>query len=144
MYPRTLLLNLLLLAGLLLAGGCADYDSGQAPDASQDQDGSSGNDDDIECVYGSAFAEQFSKQCDGDGDCALAFIAKDCCGTTLAVGINRLEAERLGSAWQECLKQLAQCGCPASLPEAEDGNSTQNLQDIQVHCDQGQCSSYIP
>lgn len=151
MLARTLIPNLLMAVGILVVAGCADYDSGELPDASQHLDGTADNDGDTavadgdtECVYGSAFVEQFSKQCNDDGDCALAFIAKDCCGTTLGVGINSQEAERLSSAWQVCLKQLAQCGCPAGPPEAEDGNSAQNLQAILVHCDQGHCSSYIP
>jgi len=118
----------------------ADPDVAQDLDALIDPDGSN----EIECQYGAAFVAQFDKSCSRSSDCVIVFFGLDCCGTTLAAGVNASEETRFNEIWAECVMELPMCGCPSGPPVAEDGQSTMNLDDIQVGCLGGTCLTYLP
>ena len=74
----------------------------------------------------------------------IVYFALDCCGTTLAAGVNASEETRFNEAWEECVLSLPMCGCPAGPPVAEDGQSTMDLEAFQVGCLDGTCLTYLP
>jgi len=65
-----------------------DFGTDMGADFSSDGDG------EIECTYGAPFVRQFDKSCNAVEDCAIVWIAADCCGTPLAAGINQSEEKR--------------------------------------------------
>lgn len=121
-------------------------DTGVDPDGPDDPDSQdiSGDGNGIECSFGAPFVEQFDKGCDGTGDCVIVYLSLDCCGTTLAAGVHASEEERFNAAWEECLLELPMCGCPSGPPVAEDGESTMELDSIEVECDGGKCMTFVP
>jgi len=104
---------------------------------------SDGNGEEIECMYGQEYVNQFDKSCQTVADCARVSLGLDCCGTSLYAGINKSLETEFNSGWSECQPTLEQCGCPAKQPHAEDGNLTSNYADIQLDCQSGSCTTFI-
>ena len=117
-----------------------DGDTDMDGDADPDGDG----DADIECAYGGEFADQFDRSCSEDDDCVVGFCAVDCCGTWMAVGINRVEEAHFAAAWAECEIELVHCECPSGPTRIEDGSTALGHDSIQARCEGGECRSYLP
>ncbi|MFV8750894.1 hypothetical protein ACNOYE_10130 [Nannocystaceae bacterium ST9] len=86
----------------------------------------------------------FDKSCGVDSDCAVVVHTTDCCGNSVAWGINLAEVDAFAAAEAICDGQYPQCDCAAWPTVAEDGNSAEDPTLFAASCDQGQCSSYVP
>ena len=121
-------------------------------------DTSSGNDTSVndtgssDAVVGSCETGTGPLQCDGDfqlpsfdkccesvDDCAIVYHQRDCCGSQNAIGVNSDEVARFEELHPDCRNSYPGCGCPASNPRAEDGNTPQNWGDITVDCVEDTC-----
>ena len=122
----------------------ADSDTDGDTDAEGDVDDDADADGDIVCAYGGEFADQFDRSCSEDDDCVVGFCAVDCCGTWMAVGINRAEEAHFGAAWAECEIELVHCECPSGPTQVEDGSTALGHDSIQARCEGGECRSYLP
>jgi len=124
-----------------------DPDVTADPDVAQDLDALTDPDeiDQVMCQYGEAFVAQFDKSCVDESDCDIVYFSNDCCGTTLAAGVNVAEVDRFNDIWEDCMLELPMCGCPAGPTLAEDGNSATGSETrILVECDGGRCMTYMP
>ena len=81
----------------------------------------------------------FDKCCETVDDCAIVCHQRDCCGSQNAIGVNANEVERFEELHPDCRNSYPACGCPASSPRAEDGNTSQDWDDITVDCVENTC-----
>ena len=86
----------------------------------------------------------FDKSCVEDSDCAVVIHTSDCCGNTVAWGLNAGEVEAFDAAEAICDAQYPQCDCPAGPTVAEDGNEALDPDLIGVSCSMGACTSFVP
>jgi hypothetical protein len=86
----------------------------------------------------------FDKSCSGDNDCAVVVHTTDCCGNSVAIGINENEVDAFEAAEAICDSQYPPCGCPAGPTVAEDGNQAFDPNDLDVECVMGACTSFVP
>ena len=81
----------------------------------------------------------FDKCCETVDDCAIVYHQRDCCGSQNAIGVNSDEVARFEELHPDCRNSYPGCGCPASNPRAEDGNTPQDWNDITVDCVENTC-----
>ena len=122
----------------------SDSDTDGDTDADSDADGDADGDDVVECVYGGEFADQFDRNCSETDECMVGFCAADCCGTWMAVGINRAEEAHFEGAWSGCEIELVHCECPSGPTQVEDGSTALGHDSILARCESGECRSYLP
>jgi hypothetical protein len=82
------------------------------------------------------------KGCAAAADCAVAVYTTDCCGTLAAVGIDADDYPSIEMAETAC-KNGAICDCVPMPTKAEDGKSG-DLAAIQLACDMGVCTTFLP
>ena len=87
---------------------------------------------------------EFDRSCSSADDCVIVVHTTDCCGNSVAWGINESEVERFNEAEAICDSQWPGCGCPAGPTVADDGNSVMDLSEIAVRCDSDTCHTYVP
>jgi hypothetical protein len=86
---------------------------------------------------------QFDKTCSNDDDCAVVIHTTDCCGNSVALGINEVEVDAFEAAEAICDSQYPPCGCPAGPTLAEDGNQVFDPDQLAVECTMGSCTSFV-
>ena len=84
----------------------------------------------------------FSAACMTATDCGIAIHQTNCCGSTVAIGINANEADAFNAAEKICDAQYPGCGCLGMGPVAQDGKLG-TVQTISVACQAGQCMTYV-
>ncbi len=84
----------------------------------------------------------FSSACTTATDCGIGIHQTDCCGSTIAIGINANEAAAFASAEKICDAQYPGCGCIGMGPVAQDGQLGTE-QTIGVACQAGQCTTFV-
>jgi hypothetical protein len=83
------------------------------------------------------------KSCQLAADCFIALHEVSCCGTEVAIGLNKGAQAAFTPAEMTCEAAYPGCGC-ASMPiMAEDGR-TEAMGTIAVRCDTNQCRTYVP
>lgn len=85
-----------------------------------------------------------SKACQSDGDCALVFHQKDCCGSLDAHGVDTDSVGPFNEAEAICVAQFPACECAPMPTAAEDGDATEDQAEIVVSCVDNLCQSSIP
>ncbi|HEY5925868.1 MAG TPA: hypothetical protein VIV11_29475 [Kofleriaceae bacterium] len=83
------------------------------------------------------------KACSAATDCFVARHTKNCCGTQNAIGLNKSAEAAFMQAETVCDAAYPGCGCAQFPTEAEDGR-TEDLGMIEVRCDAGLCTTYVP
>ncbi|MBK6695968.1 MAG: hypothetical protein IPG50_27735 [Myxococcales bacterium] len=64
------------------------------------------------------------KSCDNaQRDCTFVVMATDCCGNTLAFGVNKKSKDALQTYADTCRRVFPGCGCPASPTKVEVGRN---------------------
>jgi hypothetical protein len=86
----------------------------------------------------------FDKSCIDADDCAAVIHTTDCCGNSIAIGINVAEVANFDAAELICDAQYPACGCPAGPTIAEDGNPILDPNDIFVSCANNGCMTSVP
>lgn len=86
----------------------------------------------------------FDKTCSVDEDCAVVVHTTDCCGNSVAWGINMAEVDAFDAAEAICDGQYPPCGCPQGPTIAEDGNAVFGPNELAVGCTMGSCMSFVP
>jgi hypothetical protein len=104
-------------------------------------DGTTDTGEEIDCP---GVFPDFDKSCSGDNDCAVVIHTTDCCGNSVAWGINENEVDAFDAAEEICDGQYPPCGCPAGPTIAEDGNQVLDPDSLSVECVMGSCMSYVP
>ena len=131
------------LLGLLALTGCAN--------ACGERTSSSGRSGSVSCPYGveadGGRMATYDKGCRSDDDCAIGGQLLDCCGSSIAIGINRSERARLDAEGGLCGAR-ATCKCKAMPMRAEDGRNTRDSasyppRDVAVACVAGACTTRI-
>lgn len=85
----------------------------------------------------------FDKNCASDADCALVFHTINCCGTEIALGINKDQVPAFDAAEALCDSQYPGCGCAQDATLAEDGNKAWGQDAFGVSCDAFKCRSHV-
>lgn len=98
----------------------------------------------IVCGGDMPFFPAFDRSCAAPTDCALVLHQLDCCGSLAALGISGEAAPLFAEAEAECVMQYPGCDCLAKPTTADDGNSSPDLDAIEVGCVDGQCRSFVP
>jgi hypothetical protein len=137
---------------LLPLGGSNDsgVDAGAALDAALDA-GDAASDvavdagasrDPLVCPGGGSYP--YDKQCQSDGQCAIATVLVYCCVSD-ALGINANDLNRFLDASAYCFDP-ATCLCGGNRVVADDGKVSTDPahHDIGVTCDRGFCQTKIP
>lgn len=102
----------------------------------------SGDDcDTIACGVAATQFPSFDKSCATPADCVIGVHQINCCGSTLAIGMNRAEQARFTADEQACASQYPHCAC-AQTATAEDGQSALG-KDVVVLCRSGQCMTAV-
>jgi len=105
----------------------------------------------VSCPYGveadGGRMATYDKGCRSDDDCAIGGQLLDCCGSSIAIGINRSERARLDAEGGLCGAR-ATCKCKAMPMRAEDGRNTRDSasyppRDVAVACVAGACTTRI-
>ena len=98
----------------------------------------------MDCVGEPFTFPEFDKSCQGDDDCFTAIHIVDCCGTNEAVGLSFGEMGAFDAAEALCQMQSPRCDCPPGPTTTEDGKETYNHDLIQVICESGMCTTFLP
>lgn len=85
----------------------------------------------------------FSKGCLKPVDCAVVMHQTDCCGNTLAVGVNASVAADFKIEEKQCAATYPGCGCPSGPPMTEDGSTASFNGEIGVACVANACTTYV-
>ncbi len=146
--------RLALACGLVVALACAaagcggDDDGGGGDGGGGGGDGGGGGVDAaaavVMCAAPNPEFPEFARDCTVPADCEVAFHQYNCCGSRMAIGINKRERSKFTAAETTCVGQYPGCGCAAVATIAQDGKSgPENT--IQVNCTAvGSCSTFIP
>src|SRR5690349_14293245 len=73
-----------------------------------------GSCDEVSCSGSHISFPTFDKTCSSVTDCAIAIHQTTCCGSTLAIGLNKAEQQRFAADEKTCLDQYPLCTCPAT------------------------------
>jgi hypothetical protein len=98
----------------------------------------------IMCEGEPLYFPTFDRSCTAVRDCSVVFHQTDCCGNSVAWGINVDAAKAFGEAEAICQAQYPECGCPAGPATADDGDPVINPDFIEVDCVEGMCMSSVP
>lgn len=98
----------------------------------------------IVCGGDMPYFPAFDRSCAATTDCALVLHQLDCCGSLAALGISGDAAPLFAAAEAECAMQYPDCDCLAQPTTADDGNSSPDINAIEVGCVDGQCRSFVP
>jgi hypothetical protein len=79
----------------------------------------------------------FDKSCNSNADCVVALHQTDCCGNEVAWGINGNDAAAFDEAEAICRSQYPMCRCPVGPIMTDNGDSTFDINLIQVACVNG-------
>jgi len=121
---------------LLVATGCSNHAAGVPPDASPTAV-------QLTCESGFATFPLLEKGCAAATDCFIALHQTNCCGTTVAFGLNKIAERAFTAAEVECANAAWGCACRADPTLAEDGRTLVDGT-IQVRCASGLCETYVP
>lgn len=91
------------------------------------------------CEYGERFVANFDKSCLRDDDCIRVTAVWDCCGTSLAAGINFTQSDRFEKKKLVCREALQWCDCLPGNTLAEDLGVAAQPRSIRLECIQGTC-----
>jgi hypothetical protein len=97
--------------------------------------------DRIVCAVSASEFPSFDKTCATPADCVIGVHQFNCCGSTIALGMNRVEQDRFAGAEQTCAEQYPRCAC-AQTATAEDGRSTFGGT-VVVACQSSQCMTAV-
>ena len=97
----------------------------------------------LACESGATTFPDLDKTCSVPGDCFVAIHMINCCGTSVAIGLNVSSQSEFGAAEIACGDAYPACGCAQFPTRAEDGR-TEDMGTIQVDCRDHRCFSYIP
>jgi hypothetical protein len=86
----------------------------------------------------------FDVACDGEADCAIVLHQADCCGSRVALGVRSDQVHTFDIAEAVCVSQYPECGCAAQPTTAEDGQTAASEDLIEVTCDAGSCTTFVP
>jgi hypothetical protein len=85
------------------------------------------------------------RSCVADSDCASVVFQTDCCGNTLAFGVNVQSASTAKQAADTCQSGFPGCACPEGPTLAEtgfpDGGSPTFADKIDAYCASGTCKT---
>jgi hypothetical protein len=117
-----------------------------APDTLDPQTtgGTTGGGDEVQCAADPPVFPAPPKACAVDEDCAVVFHQVDCCGSRAGLGIDADAVDEFMAAEEICAAQYPGCDCAAQPTTAEDGQSTADESQIQAHCVDELCASFIP
>jgi hypothetical protein len=116
--------------------------NGVCPTGGGGRGGSGGGGGTGGCGNGGTFPT-FAKTCLDNPGCAIGMHQLNCCGSQLAIGISFAEQARFMTAEAAWDATCPACGCPATLPSAEDGKMCM-VDGITVRCDNGRCTTHCP
>jgi hypothetical protein len=119
--------------------GDGDGESGDGDGDGESGDGD-GEGDPIMCP---GVFPTFDKSCSGVAECAIAIHTTDCCGNSVALGINVAETEAFAAAEAICDMQYPACGCPSGPTMAEDGQPVLDPMGLAVDCLEGLCTTFV-
>jgi hypothetical protein len=125
----------------LFAIGCSNH-AGSGDDVGPPADASTSSIE-LACESGGATFPPLEKACSVAADCFIALHTKNCCGTQVAIGLNQTSYVAFTTAEGSCDAAYPGCGCAQFPTTAEDGR-TEDLGTIQVRCDLGLCTTFIP
>jgi hypothetical protein len=97
----------------------------------------------LTCESGGTTFPFLEKGCTTTAECFVAVHTKNCCGTQNAVGLNKVSQAAFGQAESACDAAYPGCCCAQFPTTAEDGR-TEEFGTIQVQCDIGICTTYVP
>jgi hypothetical protein len=84
------------------------------------------------------------KTCASAGDCTEQLIYVDCCGSQEAVGVSTSQVQPFQTFEKACNPVVPACGCKGNPTVAEDGKFALPNAPIQVACNAGLCSTFVP
>jgi hypothetical protein len=89
-------------------------------------------------------AEPVDESCVVDTDCASVVFQTDCCGNTLAYGVNKSSVGAATVAATTCKNGFPGCGCPESPTVAQTGKPDGGVNfnaPIDAYCAAGTCKT---
>lgn len=84
-----------------------------------------------------------TRACTTDSSCAVAIHQTDCCGNTVAIGINHSELMAFTSLESACDASYPVCGCPVGPTTTDTGETTFDPTAVRVTCFMGTCTTYV-
>ena len=81
-----------------------------------------------------AFVDDLERGCGADENCVVGVHQSDCCGNTVAIGMNHAERDRFDAAEAPCRASYPGCGCPSGPTTTDSGETTLDPSAIQVAC----------
>jgi hypothetical protein len=129
MFPRLVVVS-------IIAAACSTS-SVQAPDAAEPSDPAS-----LVCYSGNTTFPELEKACAVASDCFVALHTVSCCGTQIAIGLDRTSETAFASAEMTCAGAFPGCECLQLPTMAEDGH-TSAQGTIEVRCNSGRCETYV-
>jgi hypothetical protein len=126
-----------------LRDGAGGVDGGLV-DAATVLDGPAGTSTTPMACAGTVVLPSFDRSCTDDRDCVAVTHQISCCGSQVALGLNKKELDTFTRAETMCAASYPACGCPALPTRTEDGSSTPGLAgDIAVACREGTCTTFV-
>lgn len=81
-----------------------------------------------------AYVDTIDRSCTTDADCLVRLHQTDCCGNAVMLGIRTsAESAYLGSE-PACMASYPACGCPASLPTTDSGETVTDTSAVLAAC----------
>jgi hypothetical protein len=122
-------------------GGVVD---GAVVDVATVSDGPAGTSTAPMACAGTVVLPSFDRSCTDERDCVAVTHQISCCGSKVALGLNKKELEAFTRAETMCAASYPACGCPALPTRTDDGSSTPGLAgDVVVACREGTCSTFV-
>jgi hypothetical protein len=100
-------------------------DAGAPADAATLSDGAA-----APCSY----VDTLDRTCAIDGDCAVGLHQTDCCGSSVMIGFRSTEQATYASSESACMASYPGCGCPATLPTTDSGETVTDTGMVHAAC----------
>ena len=123
---------------LFLCGACAGAEEPSThwdPSATADDHG-------LRCEADHSSYAPFSKACRDTRDCTMFSHVVSCCGDRVVIGLQVDGVDAFAASELACRQAYGDCDCEREPARAEDGNDDTSGEII-VHCDHGECSTYV-
>lgn len=80
------------------------------------------------------FADSLERGCGDDTNCVVGVHQTDCCGNTVAIGMNHSERDRFDALEPICRASYPGCGCPNGPTTTDTGETAFDPATIQAAC----------
>jgi len=81
-----------------------------------------------------AYVDTLDRTCASDADCAVGLHQTNCCGSSVMIGLRSTQQSTYASSESACMASYPACGCPATLPTTDSGETVTDTGAVLAAC----------